>query len=501
MTNSRSSDFRKKIPKYVLKVSEKLISEGFEAYLVGGSIRDLIIGREPKDYDIATNAKPEKVEEIFPKSVATNAKFGTIIVLSKDEHGETFDVEVTTYRSEEDYTGGRWPSKVHFTSSIQDDLARRDFTINALGLDLSKKVKEGEVLDLYGGLKDLKNKIIQAVGDPMERFEEDGLRSFRGCRLASQLEFQIEPNTFKAIGKTLHISKKVSMERVRDEFLKMIMDSPVPSKGILLLKDSGLLGLFIPELLEGVGVVQPEYHADDVFTHSLKTLDLAEDSIKVAALLHDVGKPKTISKDKKGTHFYGHDLKGSEMVEEILRRLKFSKAEVKRNVGLVRWHMFYYPSADWRLEEELKSARKDSKDIDSISERALMKHRDAKLKDGWSDAAIRRFIRNAGGEDAIDDLMRLRIADAGANPKTSFHPDEIEALEDRISEVRKKDMALKVTDLDITGKDLQKLGVSPGPEMGKILNTLLEEVIDDPISNKKETLLGMVKSKYLSIER
>ncbi len=476
----------KKVPAYVFNVSEELNRHGFDAYLVGGSLRDLIIGKEPTDYDIATNAHPQEIEKLFPKSISTNAKFGTVIVLSQDENGETFDVEVTTYRSEEDYMDGRWPAKVEFTSSIQDDLSRRDFTINALALDLNKKEKNPEILDLFLGLKDMQNKVLKAVGDPIERFTEDGLRGFRAARLASQLGFKVEENTFEAIKKTLHVAKKVSMERVRDEFLKMIMKSPKPSIGIRLLKDSGLLEIFLPELLEGVGVNQPEYHVEDVFEHSLKALDLAEDSVKVAALFHDIGKPRTMTKDEEGTHFYGHDLKGAEMTKEILTRLRFSRAEVERNTSLIRWHMFYYPSADWRKE-----------DLSAENEKVLRSRRNESFKEGWTDAAIRRFIKNVGGEGAIEDLIKLRIADAGANPKSSFHPEEIEALERRIAEVRAKEMAIKVTDLDINGEDLKGLGIEPGPHMSEILNYLLDIVIEEPEKNRKSELLALVKQKYL----
>ncbi|MBN1915395.1 HD domain-containing protein [Candidatus Dojkabacteria bacterium] len=497
----------KKIPSYVFVVSDELIRHGFEAYLVGGSLRDLIIGRVPSDYDIATNAKPDEIERIFPKSISTNARFGTVIVLSKDKKGETFDIEVTTYRSEEDYTGGRWPSKVKFTSSIQEDLSRRDFTINALAVNLDKKDEDQQIVDLFLGLKDLRKKIIKAVGDPVERFTEDGLRAFRACRLASLLEFTIEEKTFEAIKNTLSVAEKVSMERIRDEFIKMTMGSSKPSTGLRLMKDTGLLEIFLPELLDCIGIVQPEYHADDLFDHSLKAYDLAQDSVKIAALLHDIGKSRTMTKDGEEVHFYGHDVVGAEMTRQILSRLKFSRDEIERNFRLVRWHMFYYPSADWRLEEEIINARKNPVEIEkegkvvgnleAQNERIMKSRRSKSFKEGWTDAAIRRFIRNAGGEEAIEDLIKLRIADAGANPKSSFHPGEIEALENRIAEVREKEMAIKITDLDINGEDLRKLGIESGPGMGEILNYLLEIVIEEPVKNKKAVLTEIVRQKYL----
>ncbi len=491
---------KKKIPSYVFNVSDKLIEAGFESYLVGGSIRDILLHKRPNDFDIATNAKPEEVEAIFPKSITTNAKFGTVIVLSQDKEGETFDVEVTTYRSEEDYVGGRWPSKVEFASKVQDDLSRRDFTINSLALNLDKKSAQAfEVIDLFGGINDLNYKVIKAVGDPVERFTEDGLRGFRACRLASQLEFEIEQDTFAAIQKTLYVSEKVSMERVRDELLRLLLKSPKPSVGIRLLKDSGLLGIFLPELIECIGVVQPQYHVDDVFDHLLKTVDLAEDSVKVAALLHDIGKARTRTEDAEGIHFYGHDLKGAEMAKEVLARLRFPKAQIEKIYRLIRWHMFYYPSADWRLEEELRknvASEEASQSLEAQNEKILKSARTRNFKEGWTDGAIRRLIKNVGGEEAIEDLIKLRIADAGANPKSTFHPEEIESLQKRIADVRAEEMALKISDLDINGEDMKNLEIESGPKMGEILKYLLDEVIEDPSINRKDVLISKIRSKF-----
>ena len=225
------------IPDYIIFVGEELQKNGFEAFLVGGCVRDILLDRKPGDFDIATNAYPEEIIKIFPKSIPTGAKFGTITVVVPDSSGENFSVQITTYRSEEDYFGARWPSKVNFTRSIKDDLSRRDFTINALAINLQEfdntNVTENEIiLDLFEGLKDLDLKIIRTVGDPIERLSEDGLRSVRACRLASQLEFSIESNTFEAIKQTLHITKQISIERFREEFEKLIYKSPKPSVGL-----------------------------------------------------------------------------------------------------------------------------------------------------------------------------------------------------------------------------------------------------------------------------
>jgi tRNA nucleotidyltransferase (CCA-adding enzyme) len=479
------AELRKKLPEYVLNTSDVLVNHGFKAFLVGGAVKDILLGVEPKDYDIATDALPEQISEIFPHSVSTNAKFGTILVINSDREGERYDVEVTTFRKEEDYFGGRWPSKVEFADNITTDLSRRDFTINAMAIDLDTLNDQGIthheiIVDPFGGQTDLKNKIIKAVGDPMERFGEDGLRAYRACRLAAILNFAIEEKTFEAIKKSLNVSKMVSMERVRDELQKLLKYASKPSVGIELFRESGLLELFIPELLECINIEQPEWHTDDVYTHSIKTLDLAEDSIKLAALLHDVGKARTRIEDETGVHFYSHDIVGSDMVRVIMERLKYSNSEIKKVTTLIRWHMFYYPSAEWRKENPLEIITDQKSDSTG----------------GWSDSAIRRFIANVG-EEYIDDLFKLRIADANANPKSVFDPIEIKALQDRISEVRSKDMALKITDLNITGEDLFEAGIEKGPKMGEVLKYLLDNVIEDPIINDKEKLLTLARD-YLS---
>lgn len=486
------------IPLYVKRVADVLTANNYEAYLVGGSVRDLMLKRKPKDFDIATNAYPEEVQELFPKTIATGAKFGTMVVVMEDEDGERYNVEVTTYRSESDYFGGRWPAKVEFSKKIEDDLKRRDFTINALAINLElinnpDDILDEVVIDLFGGRNDLKNKIIKAVGDPVERFEEDGLRPVRACRLASQLEFDIDEETFKAIPQMLDVVQNVSVERFREEFSKLLYGSAKPSYGINLLKDSGILKLFIPELLECIGVTQPEFHTDDVYTHSLKTLDLAQDEIKLAALFHDIGKAGTMSQDDTGTHFYQHDVVGAQTTEDILKRLKYSNKEIEHTATLIRHHMFYYPSADWRKEQASNIHEY------TFSEKELEKleiDNQTRTVGGWTDAAIRRFISKVGGIENINDLIKLRIADATANPKTTFSPVEIEALQQRIAKVLEEDAALKIEDLNVSGHDLMEIGVEKGPMIGKLLNQLLEDVIDDPGLNTKEELLERAKKYF-----
>jgi len=475
-------DLTQKLPQYVFNVSDLLKENGFKAYLVGGAVRDLLLNKTPKDYDIATNALPEQMETIFPRCITTNARFGTVLVVMEDETSERFDVEVTTFRKEENYYNGRWPANVEFTSEIIEDLSRRDFTINAMAIDLAKlgevSISDEELLiDPFDGIGDLNKRIVRAVRDPLERFTEDGLRAYKACRMASELQFTLDVQTFEAIKQSLNVAKMISMERIRDEFNKMIFHSPKPSRGVNLMLKSGLLELFIPELLECMEIFQPEYHEDDVYTHSLKVLDKAEDTVKLAALFHDIGKARTKTVDENGrVHFYGHDQKGAEMVKEIMTRMKYSNQEIKRVTNLIKHHMFYYPSAQWRKVKELS-------EIEAEEEMNI---------GGWSDGAVRRFIRSVG-EENVEDLFRLRIADATSNNKSLFNNKEIEALQNRISSIKAKDMVLKISDLDIDGFDLIEIGYKPGPDVGKTLEILLQKVIDDPNLNKKDKLVNLAK--------
>ena len=464
-----------KIPDYVQKTAQMLVDEGYELYLVGGAVKDIVLGNTPHDYDLATDALPDEMINIFPKSVAVGAQFGTILSLTPDSKGEIHEVEVTTFRSEEEYIDGRWPSSVEFVVEIDKDLGRRDFTFNAMAIDLSNLNLSGDVeeqtVDIYdpfNGLTDLNMKLVRAVGTPIERFKEDGLRAMRACRLASQLDFDIEQETFGAIKKSLPVVEMVSKERIRDEFMKLLLTSPKPSKGINLLKDTGILSLFLPELVDTIGVEQKLFHKYDVYEHSLRTCDIAEDSVKLVALLHDIGKVET---DTKDGHFYGHDTLGANMVEKIMQRLKFSNESIEKAKKLVQNHMFYYP----HITEEMDDNKRE----------------EIKLNE-WSDAAVRRFLRRVG-EENIEDLFKLRLADAMSNPASEYNPQEIADLQAHISRVLQQDMALKVSDLKITGDDLAQIGVPRGPEMGEILNKLLDLVIEDPLKNERHILLEEVR--------
>lgn len=481
------------LPHYVISVARVLIKEGYKAYLVAGAIRDTIIGIQPHDYDIATDALPEDLIRLFPKSIAVGAQFGTVVVLQPDATGENFSVEVTTLRSEEDYLKGRWPSKVTFVRNLEDDLQRRDFTMNAMALDLGEfGVKyleshpaieqehatdhlheyEFTLIDYYNGAHDIESRIIRTVGDPVARFTEDGLRPYRACRFASQLGFAIDEQTFIAITRCLNVSSMVSTERVRDEFMKLLLKSSKPSHGIELLRISGLLNLFLPELAQTKGVTQDIGHAFDVYDHTLRAVDLASDNVKLATLFHDIGKPQTANGNG---HFYGHDQLGADLTEKIMKRLRFSNAEIKRTSNLVRWHMFYYPYT----EKELQQGPPD------LEEQKSVRH--------WSDGAVRRFIRRVGLEN-IEDLFALRIADATSEPESMWSPEEIVALQARISKVLEEDTALKIADLDIDGKDIMaEFGIAPSPIIGKTLSHLLDLVIENPNLNGKVELLRLAK--------
>jgi poly(A) polymerase/tRNA nucleotidyltransferase (CCA-adding enzyme) len=497
------------IPEYIYKVAKVLEENGFETYLVGGSLRNLLMGRPAKDYDLTTDALPEQIEKLFPKSVMTNAKFGTVVVLTKNDWGELETVEVTTFRLEKDYVGGRWPSHVEFTSKLEEDLKRRDFTINALALRLitndelyptghshpatGKRITNADELkassklvDLFGGVKDLENKIIRAVGNPIERFTEDGLRTLRACRLASVYGLEIEENTFDAISKTLDIAKQISKERVRDELMQLVLKSPKPSIGIELMRKCGLLKLYIPELLETFDIKHKEGgdHGDqNVYDHILATVDIAPPEVRFAALFHDIAKPQT----KDGDHFPDHDIVGAEMTKEIMTRLKFPRKDIEDTVNLVRWHMFYVPTGkitndELRITNGGKELRIEDKEL-----------RNKVFEEGWGDPAVRRLIMKVGGHDQIDKLIKLRIADATSNPSSSFKPERIDALANRVADVRAKESLLSLKDLAISGKDLAELGIKPGPEMKVILEDLLEKVIEDISLNTKEKLVDLVK--------
>jgi poly(A) polymerase/tRNA nucleotidyltransferase (CCA-adding enzyme) len=437
----------------ITKIARSLRQAGFECYLVGGSVRDLIMGGTALDFDFATDARPEEVMKVFRRVIPTGIKHGTVTVMM----GE-LGFEVTTYRADGAYLDGRRPESVRFSRTLTEDVARRDFTINGLAYDVLKE----EVVDLVEGLADIERKTIRTIGEPDARFGEDGLRPLRACRFAAKLGFSIEDETFAAIGRSLEVAGRVSMERVRDELMKML-EAETPSIGIEYMRESGLLQLFLPELAACFGVMQNKYHLYDIYYHSLYSCDAAPPEkplIRLAALLHDLGKVATRREGDDGDNtFYNHEVIGTRLAKRIMRRLKFSNDEVAAVANLVANHMFHY------TEE-------------------------------WTDGAVRRFMRKVGLEN-LDNLIALRVADRVGNGMRGGLPQPIRVLMKRIEKIIEDENAITVKDLDIDGHAvMEEFGVQPGPIVGAILNELLELVLDSPEMNTRETLIAKAREIY-----
>lgn len=441
------------IPEKVGWVASKLRAAGFEAYLVGGCVRDLLIGREPNDWDIATNAKPEEVQKIFPESVYEN-QFGTVGVKTDSENPRLKVIEVTTYRIEGKYTDKRHPDEIKFAKTIEDDLGRRDFTINAIALRA-----DGVMVDPYGGQKDLKAKVIRTVGNPDDRFNEDALRLLRAVRLAAELGFEIDLNTRRAIEKNAGLLELIAKERIRDEFTKLIM-TDAAADGVILLEELNLLKYVLPELREGIGITQDKHHIYTVFEHSVKSLEYAAKKgysleVRLAALLHDIGKPRTKAGESPNSTFYNHEVVGARMTIKALDRLRFSKDIAEKVAHLVRWHMFYY----------------------NVGE--------------VSPAGVRRFLVRVGPEN-VDDLVKVREADRIGSGVPKAVPYKLRHMLFMIEKVKRDPLSPKM--LAINGEDVMHiLEILPGPRVGWILSALLEEVLDDPGRNVKEYLEKRVR--------
>ncbi len=436
------------VPKEVVKVATALAEGGFEAYLVGGCVRDMLMGREPKDWDVATNARPEEVQKLFEDSVYEN-DFGTVGVKTDSEDPKLKVVEVTTYRIEGKYTDKRHPDEVKFAAKIEDDLARRDFTVNAMAMDMKEKV-----VDPYGGQKDLNAGIIRTVGKPEERFSEDALRLMRAVRFAVELDFAIEPATRKAIEKLAGELEMIAKERVRDELIKIIM-TPRAAKGIILLEELGLLKYILPELREGLGVGQNKHHIYEVFEHDVRALDYTAKkeyslAVRMASLLHDVGKPRSKKGDGPDSTFYQHEYIGAKMAAQALDRLRFPKDFTEQVAHLVRRHMFYYNVGD------------------------------------VTPAGVRRFVARVGPEN-IDELLKVREADRIGSGVEKAVPYKLRHLLFMIEKAKKDPILPKM--LALRGEDVMELlKIKPSPRVGWVLNALLEEVLDDPALNNKEYL-------------
>ena len=452
------------MPNEVKKILDELNKAGHEAYAVGGCVRDLLLNKDPNDWDVATNAKPEKIQKLFPKNFYNN-NFGTVTVLTGSKDVALKTIEVTTYRIDGEYSDQRRPDEIKYTNELKEDLARRDFTINAMALSLAdnevKRTKDFviidgvQVIDPFGGLKDLDAKLIRVVGDAGERFEEDALRLMRAVRFAAQLGFEIESKTLKAIRKRVANINAVSQERVRDELVKIVM-SGLPEKGINLLQETGMLKEILPELAEGVGVEQNKHHIYTVYEHSVKSLQFAakynyELNIRLAALLHDIGKPKTKRPKGNDFTFYAHEMVSARMTEKVMERLRFSNDLVEKVAHLVRHHMFYY-------------------DVGKVTE-----------------TGARRLLRRVGREH-FDDLIKLRIAERKGSGVPKAEPYRLRHLQFLVEKASQQ--PITVGELAIGGGDLIKaLKLKPGPRIGGILNALLADVLDDPKKNKKAYLL------------
>lgn len=435
------------IYKFLKEFTDKFHSRGYECYLVGGCVRDLYLGQNIYDYDFATNARPEQVMKLFRKVIPTGIKHGTVTVFVNDTK-----CEVTTYRSDGNYFDGRRPESVSYSDSLEEDVMRRDFTMNGMAYD----VLNDEIIDMVGGIEDIRRKVIRTIGEPSERFGEDGLRTYRACRFASKFNFEIDSDTLGAISGALDTVAKVSAERVRDELMRLL-ETPVPSIGFEYMRKSGLLALSLPELDACYNVEQNRFHAHDIYYHSLYSCDAAPADrplIRLAALLHDIGKVCTRKGSPEGDYtFYNHEVIGARMARRIMKRLKFSNSDIETVNNLVINHMFHYT-------------------------------------DDWSDGAVRRFMRKVGVEN-IQDLFILREADRIGNGTRTGLPELIKKLQERIDRVIEAENAITVRDLDIDGNVIMKhFNIQPGPMVGRILQELLEVVLDDPDMNRADLLIA-----------
>lgn len=459
------------IPKEVKTVVEKLAKAGFKAFIVGGCVRDILRKAKPKDWDIATNAKPEQIQKLFPKSFYEN-KFLTVTVQTQSKKEELKEIEITTYRSEAKYSDKRHPDQVKFARTIEEDLARRDFTVNAIALSLQGKKQE--IKDPFSGQNDIKLGLIRAVGDPEKRFSEDALRMMRAVRffavLNDSVKWQIEEKTAEAIKNNARLIKEISEERIRDEFMKIIM-SEKAAQGIELLRELGLLKYIIPEIEEGCNIGQNKHHIYECYEHYLKSLDYAAKKnfnkyVRVATLFHDIGKPRSKRGNGQDSTFYSHEIIGARMTNQILNRLKFPKKDIEKIVRLVRHHLFYYNP------EEV------------------------------GESSVRRLVRETGPEN-MEELLQVRMSDRIGSGVPKAEPYKLRHLKYLIDKVSQDPISAKM--LKINGKDIMDiLKIASGPKVGQIIDILLSHVLLDPKKNKKEFLekeakkLGGLSEKELA---
>ena len=486
------------IPKEVKSIIKRLQKESFEAYIVGGCVRDFLLARrskdeggrgtegqedkssslfagarEPEDWDVTTSARPEEIQKIFPKSFYSN-QFFTVTVQTKSENPRLREIEITTYRSEAKYTDKRHPDEIKFAKTVQEDLARRDFTINAMAIEIQKSKAEPsqswarrekrtkssatiksqndksklKIIDLYDGQKDLEGKIIRAVGNAQGRFSEDALRILRAVRFRVTLgdDWQIETKTTEAIKQNAPWLQAISKERIRDEFLKIIM-SERAAQGTELLRELSLLKYIIPELEEGFKITQNKHHIYECYEHSLRSLDYAakknfDKCVRLAALLHDVGKPRVKKGQGPDATFYNHEIVGAKMTAQILNRLKFPKRDIEKIVKLVRYHLFYY-------------------NVDEVS-----------------DSSVRRLVRQVGPEN-MEELLQVRMADRIGSGVPKAEPYKLRHLKYVIEKVSRDPISVKM--LKVSGNDVMKiLNIPPSSKIGQVLDILLGYVLEDP---------------------
>ena len=437
-----------KVPADVERVVGKLAAAGYEAYVVGGCVRDALRGVDPHDWDVTTNATPDAIQKVFRRALYLN-HFGTVVVREGDH-----EVEVTTYRIEADYADHRHPTSVAFTDSLHEDLSRRDFTMNAMAWRPATSDRLGELVDPFGGQKDLEAGVVRAVGEPRERFQEDALRMLRAVRFATLLDFTIDPRTEDAIRVSAPLAKTLSGERIQQEMVK-ILSAPRPSAAFRKMSDLGLLAVIFPELEIAKTIPQDKAVAQDVFEHSIATCDATPPDdlvLRLAGLLHDIGKPATFADG----HFHQHEFVGEAKAREILRRWRFDKETIAQVTHLIRNHMFWYQTE-------------------------------------WTGSAVRRFVRKVGLEN-IPALFALRRADNIGSGARSPRMYALEALWERVQEEIRTASAFSLRDLAIDGTDvMQALGIPQGPEVGRILSELFELVTDDPTLNTRERLLELTR--------
>ena len=442
------------VPADVERVVARLVAAGHEAYVVGGCVRDALRGVDPHDWDVATSATPEAIQKVFRHALYLN-RFGTVVV-REGRH----EIEVTTYRIEADYADHRHPTEVAFTDSLREDLARRDFTMNAMAWRPGVAGRPGELVDPFGGQRDLDAKIVRAVGEPRERFQEDALRMLRAVRFATRLGFVIDPRTAEAIRECASLAKSLSGERIQQEITKML-DAEKPSVAFWMLSDLGLLAVISPELEIAKDTPQDKAVAQNVFDHSLATMDASPLDerdpkqryvLRLAGLFHDIGKPATFADG----HFHQHEFVGEAKAREILRRWRFDKETVTQVTHLIRNHMFWYQTE-------------------------------------WTGSAVRRFVRKVGLEN-IPALFALRKADNIGSGARSPRMYALESLWERVQEEIRAASAFSLKDLAIDGDDvMNELGIASSPEVGRILNELFERVTEDPQLNTREKLLELAR--------